>query len=113
MDTLTDSPQAPAPATRSPCNVTLPALPADRQCTLLAGHDGDHSDGRATFTTDRALHLHGLIAAAHDTIVAQAPQLARDAVLKGSVSMQVRGLENRKSRRAEKAAKPRDARSRR
>lgn len=114
LESSPDNPPTDAPADLHRCNVSLPAWPTDRPCMLGAGHEGDHADARGPFTTDAAMNLHQLIADAAVTITAQAPQLAREAVLRGTVSMQVQGLENRAQRRQQgKQAKARDARKRR
>lgn len=110
-----DTPVTPSPDTNpGRCNVTLPSWPADRACMCGTGHEGDHGDGTRTWTTDDAMKLHGLIADAAVSITTQALALAREAVLRGTVSMQLKGLENRAERRKEAPrGKVRDARKRR
>lgn len=100
-DRLESSPDNPPTDTaeRPRCNVSLPTWPGDCACMLPAGHEGDHGDGRRTWTTDAAMKLHQLITDAAATITAQAPQLARESVLRGTVSMQVKGAGNRAARR--------------
>lgn len=92
-----DSPANTSDRTR--CNITLPSWPTDRQCMLGPGHEGDHSDGRATWTTDRAMTLAQCILEGARDIVANAERLARESVLRGTVSMQVKGAGNRAARR--------------
>lgn len=100
-DRLESSPDNPPTDTaeRPRCNVSLPTWPGDCACMLPAGHEGDHGDGRRTWTTDRAMTLAQCILEGARDIVANAERLARESVLRGTVSMQVKGAGNRAARR--------------
>lgn len=109
------------PDIHQPCNVTLPAWPRDRVCTLPPGHAGDHHDGSnpgRVWTTEHALKVQELVMNAAATIMSRAHELARESVLNGTASLSFKGLENRAQHRAQharpgkgrKAPKARDAR---